>query len=215
LEERKTMAPRQLTLDDMARARSIRDGARVRMLKHIQAIDTPRMLLEAGCALLRLGIPAGLRRVVVGYVLDCDTRPVVYGAKILAGWWEQCAEATRARAEWLKIQTTHGVGRSFVTMDKTTRARAIVLIRQQIRAEETARDGVNPGPMVTHGGRHVILPHTLDDVRTVGALRGSVLVSRALEIHPRRPPLGASLMELYAIRRALHTQRPKVPLFLF
>lgn len=209
------MAPRQLTLDDMARARSIRDGVRVRMLQHIQAIDTPRMLLEAGGALLRLGIPAALRRVVVGYVLDCDTRPVVYGAKLLAGWWEQCAEATRARAEWLKIQTTHGVGRSFVTMDKTTRARAIVLIRKQIRAEETARDGVNPGPMVTHGGRHVILPNTLDDVRTVGELSGSVLVARALEIHPRRPPLGASLMDLYAVRRALHTQRPKASLFLF
>ena len=209
------MAPRQLTLDDMARARSIRDGVRVRMLKHIQPIDTPRMLLEASGALLRLRFPAAVRRVVLGFVLDCDTRPVVYGAKLLAGWWAQCAEATRARAEWLKIQTTHGVGRSFVTMDKTTRARAIVLVRKQIRTEETARDGVPPGPLTTHGGRHVIYPHALDDARTLGTLRGDVLIARALEIHPRRPPLGASLVELYAIRRALHTQRPKASLFIF
>ena len=171
-----------------------------------QNTDTPRMLAEASRALLRRGLPAGIRAHVVAHILDDARRPCVWAARLLAAHWKSAAKATEAADEARALLTTHGA-RNFDTMDKTTRESLKKLVRIQIRHLEAERDGFDRGPCYSFGMSSRLFPADLEH-----PLQGKATVPRALEISPRATFSGA-LFELYELRRLVWTQRPPRCLF--
>jgi hypothetical protein len=197
---------KQLTLTEMAKKSD--DAARRKRiaLTREQLTDTPRMLAEASAALLGRGLPAGIRRIVMAYVLDDPRRPCVWAARLLGAHWASAKRANDAAAETLALLTTHGAP-NFCDMKKTTRETLKNLVRVQVRHLEAERDGFERGPCYSFGLSSRLFPKDLEH-----QLQGKATVPRALEIAPRATYSGA-LLGLYELRRRLYNERPPVCLF--
>jgi hypothetical protein len=166
------------------------------------------MLLEAGCALLRLGLHDRARALVLRYVLEDTRRECIYGRDLLVAHFQQSAAATTARAEMLELLSVYP-DRHWRAMTKEHRQRLKVLVRAQIRALEPSAYGIERGPMSSFGSGYRVRPADL-----AAGLHGEKIVRLALEKTPRAEFTG-SLPELYEIRRRLHVELPPKYMFTF
>lgn len=199
---------RQLTMDDMRRRAAERVRIRTMRLKHEGPPWSPLMLLESGCAMLRRGIPAHARALVLRYVLEDTRRPEIYGRDLLAAHWKRAEAARLAAIEMGEILADYGA-RHFREMEKETRKRLKFLARQQIQALEPSLHGLDPGPLTTLGSLRKVFPCGLES-----GLHGPKLIKLALE-KTQSAHFSSSLYELWEIRRRLHVEIPPRCLFTF
>ena len=199
---------RQLTMDDMRRKAAERVRIRTIRLKHEGPPWSPLMLLEAGCALLRLKTTPHARALVLRYVLEDTRRPEIYGRDLLVAHWKRAEAARWASVEMGEILADYGA-RHFREMTKETRKRMKILVRQQIQALEPSLHGLDPGPLSTFGSLRKVFPGGLES-----GLHGHKVIALALEKTPRAHFAG-SLSGLWEIRRRLHVELPPRYLFTF
>jgi hypothetical protein len=143
--------------------------------------------------------------------MDDPRRGVVYGARLLSGFWKSAQAAEDAREETARMLDEYGRG-DLTQMDKAPRLKLIALVRLQLLHVAARREGFGRGPLTTHTESTRISAEGLEHPR-----HGPALLARALAIAPKQTFRGDEF-GLYELRRRLYTERPKKPkpcLFLF
>lgn len=193
---------RQMTITEMT-ARATR---RAQTMRTEYPPGSRELLHFAGlCLRRRLGIlQAPTRRAILAHVMDDPRRGVVYGARLLSGFWKSAQEAEDAREETARMLDEYGRG-DLTQMDKAPRLKLIALVRLQLLHVAARREGFDRGPLTTQTTSTRISAEGLEHPR-----HGPALLARALAIAPRQTFRGDEF-GLYELRRRLYTERPKKP----
>jgi len=200
---------RQMTITEMTE----RATRRAQRLRTEYPPGSRELLHFAGlCLARRLGVlQPPTRRAILAHVMDDPRRGVVYGARLLAGFWKSAQAAEDAREETARMLDEYGRG-DLTQMDKAPRLKLIALVRLQLLHVAERREGFNRGPLTTQTTSMRISADGLEHPR-----HGPALLARALAISQRQTFRGDEF-GLYELRRRLYTERPKKPprcLFIF